>query len=153
MTGEPEFSPLGPDAPKEDRIGTAMLSIGAAAAAGVTWFSVLMLIVTRLRGGSTATTLEQIDPNALYVNVASYGTMFGVGFIGLCAWTLLAPIPSLYRRGALSMVAALGGWCVAMGATFLTSRLLGTAALIGLAIAFAALAVFLRGRAIVSART
>jgi hypothetical protein len=150
---EPEFSLLPPDAPKEDRIGTAMLSMEAAAAAGVVWFSVLMLIVTRLRAGATAQTLEQIDPHALYVNVGAYGTMLGILFIGVSAWTLLAPIPSAYRRGALAMVAALGGWCIAMGATYIANATMGPGALIGLAVAAAALSLFLGRRAVLSART
>jgi hypothetical protein len=149
----PEFSPLPPDAPKEDRIGTALLSMASAAAAGVVWFSALVLIVTQMRAGSTAQTIAQIDPHALYVNVAAYGTMLGVGFIGICAWTLLAPIPSRYRRGALAMVTALGGWCVAMGATYVAHAVAGTVALIGLAMVFAAMALFLGRRAVVSARS
>jgi hypothetical protein len=148
----PEFSPLPPDAPKEDRIGTALLSMGAAAAAGVVWFSGLTLMVTRLRAGSTARTLDQVDPHALYVNFAAYGTVLGLGFIGVTAWTLLAPIPSTYRRGALSMVAALGGTCVAMGATFLSHAVAGPGALVGLGIASAILALFLGRQAVLSSR-
>lgn len=151
MTAEPEFSPLGPDAPKEDRIGTALWSMGSAAAAGVVWFSVLMLLVSWLRGDTNAQTLEQIDPHDLYVNVAAYGTMAGIGFIWVVAWLLLKPIPSLYRRGALAMVAALGGWCVAMGVTFAARTIAGTAALAGVAVVFGVLALYLRRRAIASA--
>jgi hypothetical protein len=152
VEGAPEFSPLPPDAPKEDRIGTALLSMGSATAAGMVWFSVLMLIVTHLRADSTAQTLEQIDPHALYVNIAAYGTMIGVGFIGACAWTLLAPIPSRYRRGALSVVTALGGWCVAMAATYLAHAMAGGGALAGLAIASVILALFLARQAALSSR-
>lgn len=149
---EPEFSPLPPDAPTEDRIGTALLSMASAAAAGIVWFSALTLIVTRLRVGSTAQTIDQIDPHALYVNIAAYGTMLGLGFIGISAWTLLAPIPSTYRRGALSMVTALGGWCVAMGATYLAHVLAGRGALIGLAIVSTLVALFLGRRAMLSSQ-
>jgi hypothetical protein len=151
MTNPSEFSPLPPDAPKEDRIGTAVLSMGSATAAGVVWFSALILVVTSLRADSTAQTLAQVDPHALYVNLAAYGTMVGVAFIGVCAWILLAPIPSLYRRGALAMVTALGGWCVAMAMTYLAHSVAGNGALIGLAAAAGALALFLRQRAVLSA--
>lgn len=149
---EPEFSPLPPDAPKEDRIGSAVLSMGSAAAGGVVWFSALTLIVTRMRQGYTAQTIEQIDPHAGYVNVAAYGTMLGVAFIGISAWTLLAPIPSAYRRGALAMVAALGGWCIAMAATYLAHSTAGPGALIGLGVVAAALSLWLGRRAVVSRR-
>ncbi len=152
MSDRPEFSPLPPDAPKEDRIGTALLSMGSATAGGVVWFCCMALLVLQLRVGSTAQTLAQINPNALYVNVAAFGTMLGVGFIGVCAFTLLAPIPSLYRRGALSVVTALGGWCVAMAATFLAHAIAGGGALAGLAVASAILAFFLGRRAKLSAR-
>jgi crotonobetainyl-CoA:carnitine CoA-transferase CaiB-like acyl-CoA transferase len=108
--------------------------------------------VIRLRAGSTAQTLAQINPNALYVNVAAFGTMLGVGFIGVSAWTLLAPIPSLYRRGALAVVTALGGWCVAMAATFLAHATAGPGALAGLAVASAILALFLGRQAVLSSR-
>ena len=151
MSGRPEFSPVPPDAPKEDRIGTAVLAMCAAAAAGVVWFSVLMLVVTRVRPESAAKTIEQVDPNAFYVNLAAYGTMLGVCFIGACAWFLLSPIPSLYRRGALSLVTVLAGWCIAMGVTYTVYALAGPGALIGAAIVFAIGAYTFRRRAILSA--
>ncbi len=151
MTDRPEFSPVPADAPKEDRIGTAVLAMCAAAAAGVVWFSVLMLMVTRARPESAAKTIEQVDPNAFYVNLAAYGTMLGVCFIGACAWFLLAPIPSLYRRGALSLVTILAGWCIAMGVTYLAYQLAGPGALIAAAIAFAVAAFALRRRSVQSA--
>jgi hypothetical protein len=147
----PEFSPLPPDAPKEDRIGTAVLAMSAAAAAGVVWFSVLMIVVTRLRPDVAPQTIEQVDPNALYVNLAAYGTMVGVCFIGVCAWLLLAPIPSRYRRGALSLVTVLAGWCLAMGVTFVANTLAESAGLVAAAIAFAGAAFVLRRRAVQSA--
>jgi hypothetical protein len=152
VTDRPEFSPLPPDAPTVDRISTAMLSMGSAAAAGVAWFSVLTLAVIRLRPDAAPQTATQVDPSSLYVNVAAYGTMIGVAFIGITAWRMLAPIPSRYRRGALSMVAALGGWCVAMAATFLAHVAAGGPGLIGLAVLSAIVAIWLARRAKASAR-
>ena len=128
-----------------------MWSMSAAAAGGVVWFSVLMVVVTRLRPDVTPQTIEQVDPNALYVNLAAYGTMIGVCFIGVCAWILLAPIPSRYRRGALSLVTVLAGWCVAMGVTYIAHAIAGTGALVGAAIGFAGAAFMLRRRAVQSA--
>lgn len=151
MTGRPEFSPVPPDAPKEDRIGTAVLAMSAAAAAGVVWFSLLMVMVTRLRPDVAPQTIEQVDPNALYVNLAAYGTMVGVCFIGVCAWLLLAPIPSRYRRGALSLVTVLAGWCAAMGVTYVAHTVAETTGLVVAAVVFAAAAALLRRQAVQSA--
>ncbi len=148
----PEFSPLPLDAPTEDRIGTAMLAMGSAAAAGLTWFALLTLTQTFLVIGSTAQTVAQVNPNAGYVNFMVYGTVVGLGFVGLTAWRLLAPIPSTYRRGALSMVAALGGTSFAMIATLVLYQLWGRMALIALAFVALALALWLGRRARISAR-
>ena len=147
MHDAPEFSPLPPDAPTEDRIGTALLAMGSAAAAAVTWFSVLTFVGSRLAAGTAATSVAQIDPNAGYVNFLVYGTVLGLGLTGVSAWALLAPIPSTYRRGALAMVAALGGTSLAMVATYLVDQLIGRFALPGLAVMGLGLALLLGRRA------
>ena len=152
MTGRPEFPAVPPDAPKEDRIGTAFLSMSSAAAAAVAWFSVLTLIQSRLVAGSTITSVAQINPDAPDVNFMVYGTVTGLGFTGVCAWLLMAAIPSSYRRGALAMVAALGGTSLAMVATLLAFQAGGATALAGLAMVSAAAAVWLARRAVLSAR-
>ena len=149
---EPEFSPVPSDAPTEDRIGTAMLSMGSAAAASVTWFAILTFIGARLAAGSTAQSVAQINPNAGYVNFLVYGAVLGLGLTGVSAWLLLAPIPSTYRRGALAMVAALGGTSLAMVATYMVDQLIGRMALIGLAVFSLAIAFWLGRCAVVSAQ-
>lgn len=152
MADGPEFSPLPADAPKEDRIGTAFLAMSSAAAGSVAWFSALTLIQTQLLAGSTVQTIAQIDPNAPDVNFMVYGTVLGLGFTGASAWILMAAIPSTYRRGALAMVAALGGTSIAMVATLVLYQLGGRAALIGLGVVSVALAFGLGRRAVLSAR-
>jgi hypothetical protein len=147
----PEFSPLPPDAPKEDRIGTAFQAMASAAAGSVTWFSALTVIQTHLVAGSTARTVSQINPNAPDVNFMVYGTVLGLGFTGMCAWVLMAPIPSTYRRGALAMVAALGGTSLAMIATLLVYQAAGRNALVALGAGSAILALWLGRRAVQSA--
>jgi hypothetical protein len=148
----PEFSPLGPDAPKEDRIGTALLAMSSAAAAAVAWFSALTLLQTHLVAGSTARSIAQISPNAPDVNFMVYGTVLGLGFTGVGAWMLMAAIPSTYRRGALAMVAALAGTSVAMVATLVLYQFGGRAALIALGIVSVTIALWLGRRAVLSSR-
>lgn len=152
MTDGPEFSPLPPDAPKEDRIGTAFLAMSSAAIGSVAWFSALTIIQTHLVAGSTAQTVAQINPNAPDVNFMVYGTVLGLGFTGVCAWILMAAIPSTYRRGALAMVAALGGTSLAMVATLLVYQWAGRRALTTLGVVAIATAVWLGRRAVLSAR-
>jgi hypothetical protein len=152
MTDGPEFSPLPPDAPKEDRIGTAFLAMSSAAMGSVAWFSALTVIQTHLVAGSTAQTVAQINPNAPDVNFMVYGTVLGLGFTGVCAWVLMAAIPSTYRRGALAMVAALGGTSLAMVATLLVYQSAGRGALTGLGVLAIAFAFWLGRRAVLSAR-
>ena len=152
MTLPDHFSPLGPDAPTEDRIGTAFLAMSSAAAASVAWFSALTLIQTRLVAGSTVQSVAQLDPNSPDVNFMVYGTVLGLGFTGTTAWMLMAAIPSTYRRGALAMVAALGGTSLAMVATLLLYQAAGTPALMGLGIAALAMAIWLGRRAVLSAQ-
>jgi Co/Zn/Cd efflux system component len=148
----PDFSLLPPDAPKEDRIGTAFLAMGSAAAAAVAWFSGLTLIQTRLVVGSTARTITQINPNSPDVNFMVYGTVLGLGFTGVSAWLLMAAIPSTYRRGALAMVAALAGTSLAMVATLVLYQFTGRPALIALGIVSVTIALWLGRRAILSSR-
>lgn len=152
MTDGPEFSPLPPDAPKEDRIGTAFLAMSSAAIGSVAWFSALTVIQTHLVAGSTAQTVAQINPNAPDVNFMVYGTVLGLGFTGTSAWILMSAIPSTYRRGALAMVAALGGTSLAMISTLLVYQWAGRGALTALGVLAIGIAVWLGRRAVLSAR-
>ena len=140
----PSPNPLGADAPTEDHVGLAVRAVLAAVAAAVAWFSILTFMVSGLRpiGGPV-----QIDTSAGYVNLFLYGLLGGLMFTGVTAWSLMAPIDSNFRRGGLAIVAALLGFLVSMGVTFLTNELLGGTALLGVAAAGLGLAVFLGRRA------
>ncbi|MGH7583325.1 MAG: hypothetical protein ACREL5_08890 [Gemmatimonadales bacterium] len=151
-TERPEFSPVPPDAPKEDRIGTAFLAMGAAAAGAVTWFSLLTLIQSHLIEGSTIRSIAQVNPDSADVNFVVYGTVLGLGLTALTAWLLLHPIPSSYRRGALSMVSALAGATLGMTATWLGYQVAGRRALIALAIVSIVIAVWLARRSVTTRR-
>ena len=126
--------------------------MSSAAIGSVAWFSALTIIQTHLVAGSTAQTVAQINPNAPDVNFMVYGTVLGLGFTGVCAWILMAAIPSTYRRGALAMVAALGGTSLAMVATLLVYQWAGRRALTTLGVVAIATAVWLGRRAVLSAR-
>ena len=141
-----EFSPLLPDAPTEDRIGTAVLAMEAGAAAAVAWFSALTYIQTHLVAESTATTVAEIDPRSFDVNFMVYGSVLGIAFAGCTAWVLMATIPSSYRRGGLSMVAALGGTVLGAGLTVPGRD--RPFVLLVLAVAFSAVAVWFGRRAV-----
>jgi hypothetical protein len=105
----PEFSPLPPDAPTEDRIGTAVQAMAAGTAAAVAWLAVLTFVQTRFLAASTATSVGELDPHSFDVNFMAFGIVVGMAFAGCTTWFLMASIPSSYRRGGLSMVAAFAG--------------------------------------------
>ena len=142
----PEFSPVPSDAPTEDRIGTAVLAMEAGAAAAIAWFAALTFIQTRLLVDSTVTTVAEIDPRSFDVNFMVYGSVLGIAFAGFTTWLLMASVPSSYRRGGLSMVAALGG--TVLGAMLTVPGRSVPTALLGLAVAAGALAAWFGRRAI-----
>jgi hypothetical protein len=109
MQDAPEFSPLPPDAPTEDRIGTAVLAMEAGAATAVAWFAALTYIQTFLVAGSHAQTVAEVDPHSFDVNFMTYGLVLGMAVAGCTTWFLMASVPSSYRRGGLAMVAAFAG--------------------------------------------
>jgi hypothetical protein len=84
--------PLGP-------FGFIATSIGCALSLGLLVITATLLGVEaiRLRAAGTSTT-----GTAFYLLVG--GTLAGIFLAGFAAWHLLAPIPSTYRRGGLSMV-------------------------------------------------
>lgn len=150
MTNPSEFSPLGPDAPKEDRIDTALLAMGAGAAGAVVWFAVLTLIQTHLLTQSTVKSVSEIDPHSFDVNFLIYGALLGVAFAAVVAWTLMFSIPSSYRRGGLSLVAAFGGTVLAGILTYVGRATGGVSMLAAIAIFFALLGIWLGRRAVVT---
>jgi energy-converting hydrogenase Eha subunit A len=87
----------------------------------------------RLALASGVTTREELSPDAPQVDVIVYGIVGTLVVTGVVAWGLMAPIRSSFRRFGLTMVAVLGGFVVAAGATALVRETLGIAALPGLA--------------------
>ncbi|HEY4321055.1 MAG TPA: hypothetical protein VGM77_07725 [Gemmatimonadales bacterium] len=150
--GHPADSPVGPDAPTEDRIGTAGYAMAAAACTAVTWFALLTFIQTQLIAGSTVQTVSQVDPQSFAVNFLVYGALLGISFSAVVAWVLMAPIPSSYRRGGLAMAGALAG-TVPAGALTVLVRALGGAGLLLVLALLAGLVTFWFGRrAVLSAQ-
>lgn len=108
--------------------------MGTGASAAVVWFSALTFLTTRLAAGSTARTIADVDPNAVYVNLLVYGAVLGVAFAGYTSWRMMQGIASNYRRGGLSLVAAFSGAVIAGFLTILTRELIGPIGLIPLAL-------------------
>jgi hypothetical protein len=79
--------------------GFIAISLGCALSLGLLVITATLLAVeaTRVRTAGTSTT-----DTAFYLLVG--GTLAGIFLAGFAAWHLLAPIPSAYRRGGLSMV-------------------------------------------------
>jgi hypothetical protein len=71
-------------------------AVGSGACAGLAIISLTVLGVDVLRSGTS-----RADAS-FYLLVG--GTLAGIVVAGLATWTLLAPVHSAYRRGALSMV-------------------------------------------------
>lgn len=77
-------------------------AVGAAVAVGLALISLALIGVDRLRAAAPAATPG--DGPAFYLLLI--GTLAGLLTAGAVAWSLLAPILSLYRRGGLSIVSA-----------------------------------------------
>lgn len=146
------ISPLGADAPTEDRVGLAGWSMVTAMAATVSWFGGLTYIQTRMVNGVTAQSVSQLDPKSVDVNFMVYGALLGVVFGAATAWALMSPIPSSYRRGGLSIAAALAGTVVAGILTAAAHMIGGPIALLGLTFVFGIVTALLARRAVAAAR-
>jgi hypothetical protein len=83
-----------------DPIRLALLAMGSGMAFGLAVVSVVVLGVDLLRPATPGSTLAA-GP-AFYLLVL--GTLGGLILAGMVAWRLLAPVPSTYRRGGLSLV-------------------------------------------------
>ena len=118
----------------------------AGAASAVAWFAALTYIQTGLLASSTATSVAEIDPHSFDVNFMVYGSVLGIAFAGGVAWVLMAPIPSSYRRGGLSMVATLAG--TVLGAALTMPGRGSPGLLLALVVASAGLSIWLGRRAV-----
>jgi uncharacterized YccA/Bax inhibitor family protein len=88
----------------------------------------------QLAGGVTATSPDQVDPGAAYVNLLLFGTVLTLPVTGLVGWRLMLPIANTWRRLGVTMVGVLGGLVLGMLATFAARELAGSAGLLGLAL-------------------
>ena len=88
-----------------------------------------------------------LDPNAAYVNILTYGVSLGLLASGALAWWLMKPVDSLFRRGGLSLVAALGGASLGMFGTFIADAVAGSTGLIALGVPALVVAALLIRRA------
>lgn len=149
----PESQPAAPgfsDSPGEDQVGLAARALGSAVSLAIGWLGVVTWGTTRLRAGQAATSIEQVDPGAAYVNFLVYGLVLGLAASGLLAWWLLAPVASSWRRWGITMVAVFTGVSAGMGVTWLVGGMGGETALLGVA-AVGLLGAVLLGRAARSA--
>jgi hypothetical protein len=122
-------NPLGEFAATSDQVPLAAWSMFAGVMASVAWLGVITWITQRIGRGTTATSVEQLDPGALHVNLLLYGTVAGLAVAGALAYWLMSPIASLWRRGGIAVVSALAGLCVGMLVTFVARETGGELAL------------------------
>jgi len=108
--------------------------MSAAGFVAVAWFAVLAALTLRLGANAPLGPTGRPDPDALHVNLFLAGIPLGILATGLTAWLLMRPIMSLWRRGGLSMVSALGGLSAAMLVTFLARESGGMIALAATAV-------------------
>jgi hypothetical protein len=86
-----------------DPIRLALLAMGAGVAFGVAVISATTIGVDLLKAAAPTAPAAAGPPLFLLF----FGTLAGLVLAGLVAWRLLAPIPSIYRRGGLSVVSGL----------------------------------------------
>lgn len=119
-----------------DHLGLALRSVAAGTMAGLGLVSAVLWLVRTLQ--TTGVAPQDPGPADLVANLVLLGWFGGAAAGGVAAWTLMAPIPSTYRRGGLAMVAGFGTLLLAL-VTAPVDKLLGPAGLLGL-VALAALA-------------
>ena len=115
-----------------DPVRLALLAMGSGMAFGLAAVSLVVLGVDLLRPAAPAPTVAA-GP-AFYLLVL--GTLAGLILAGVVTWRLLAPVPSIYRRGGLSVVsgcATVLPMLLCMAANQLAGRA-GLVALAGLAL-------------------
>ena len=128
-----------------------MSAVAAAALAGTLVVTLAVLGVDVLRfgwvAGPAAGRTATASPGSGATTLLLGGTFGGFLMAGIAAWWLLAPIDSLYRRAALSLVSSFAT-VVLMLAALPVHQWAGQAGLLGLALLLAtgALAFALRAR-------
>jgi hypothetical protein len=125
-----------------DPIRLVPLAMGSGVAFGVAVVTLTVLGVERLRPA-----MPTSDPTAgpsFYLLV--FGTLAGLVFAGVVAWWLLAPVPTTYRRGGLSLVAGFAT-VIPMLLCMPVNQAAGPAGLAGLAAAALGISLLLGTRA------
>jgi hypothetical protein len=125
-----------------DPIRLALLAMGSGMAFGLGVVSLTVLGVDLLR--------PVTPPPAIATGPAFYllvfGTVVGLVAAGLVTWWLLDPIPSVYRRGGLSLVTGFAT-VLPMLLCIVANQLAGRAGLMALALTAFLVAVWLGARA------
>lgn len=147
MTSTPPTSPnpLGEDAPTEDRVGVAANAMAAAMAFSIAAIAVVTWATARAAANSGVTSRETIV-DGLALNLLIYGTTLSVFASAGLAWWLMRLVGSSYRRGGLSIVAAFAGFLLSVILTMVVRGLLGSTALLGLAVLAAVVGGWFVGR-------
>jgi len=114
--------------------------VGAGALVGLAIISGIVLGVDSLRSGSQAPQLN----TSFYLLVV--GTLVGLFAAAFSAWRLLAPVGSVYRRGALSIVCSFAT-VLLMLVCIPVHQLLGRLGLLGLILISSLIAALLAHRA------
>jgi hypothetical protein len=125
-----------------DPIGLAMLAMGSGMAFGLAVVTVTVLGVDLLRPAAPSPVVDAGPSFYLLV----FGTVAGLLLAGVVAWRLLAPIPSTYRRGGLSLVTGFAT-VIPMLLCMVVNQAAGRAGLAGLAVAALGVSLLLAARA------
>lgn len=120
--------------PGVDLAGLAMRTLSLAASLGAALQFLVLWGTRALMSGAAPT--DQPDVGGVFYFVI-FGTMASMGVGGGTAWTLLAPVGSVWRRAGLSAIAAFatlvaGAVAVPIDANFGPAALLGAAAIMAL---------------------
>ncbi|MES2123394.1 MAG: hypothetical protein V4503_01775 [Gemmatimonadota bacterium] len=147
MTSTPPTSPnpLGDSAPTEDRVGLAANAMAAAMAFSVAAIALVTWATARAAASSGITSRENVV-DGLALNLLIYGTTLSVFASAGLAWWLMRLVGSTYRRGGLAIVAAFAGFLLSVILTMAVRGLLGTTALLGLAVLAALTGAWFVGR-------
>lgn len=137
MAGEPLPEGL-------DLFALGVRVLGFAAAVGATAITLVLWSVQTLVPAATTPDAGPVAGPAFYLLVL--GTPAAMALAGITCWFLLRPVQSLFRRGALSVVAAFLSFLVSL-VTLPANALYGRAGLLAASLGFA-LTMVLFGRSL-----
>jgi hypothetical protein len=96
----------------DDDLGLALRALAFGVLLGATVIVITLWVVRTLQIGAPPTATP--DPGGREGTILLGGTLLGVVIGGGSTWTLLAPLPSMFRRGGLSMVAGFAAFAVSL---------------------------------------